>query len=1614
MATLTGHLVADTYKALLKMIDNDILTAAEKQISDGLGGGTNVFIDQNGFLRANKYKVTGATSSQFLKGDGSLDSTAYLPVGTTTTNIPEGTNLYFTTNRVLNTLLTGFAPVSGTVTATDSILTAINKIWWNIVNGGGGGGGGYVPYTGALQSVNLGEWGLSTGFISLDNTPTGTPTTAGTMSWNDADGTADLKLKGGNVTLQIGQEEVLRVVNKTGATLAEADFRAVRIRSVAEGGAQGQRLAVVLAQGNNDPNSATTIGIVTENILNNEEGFITTSGEVKKIDTTGAKSYGGLETWVDGDVLYLSPTYPGYLTKVKPQAPNHTIIVGWVVYAHAVNGKIFVKVDNGYELDELHNVKITNPQDDDFLMYDSVESVWINKDLHGTKGYLPYYYDTKVFEQSPIFTDGSQVIIGSNTEFATGNKLSVVGNLAVDSNYGYHLGTYQILFRYNATGEFRIGTNAANDFTTFFANGIERMRLNASGYLGIGLTSPTQPLHVKGVLAYPKIIIDNNSASGGGVFSAYQNGTETANFGISGAWLLDNSSDVAIVATRAGNGIQFYTNGSTSEKMGINSDGNVFVGQTPTYVAGATQLIVRGKTGAGFSGVMHYDMSIKGSMNTFNNVFQIGTSTFHSVAVIVEDIERARFNSSGRLLLGTTTDNTVDMLQVNGSIVASAIKKSGGTSSQYLMADGSVSTLGSFVPTSRTLTINGTAFDLSADRSWSVGTVTSVGASVPTGFAISGSPITTSGTLAITFATGYSLPTNASQSNWDTAYTNRITSLTTTGSSGSATLVSNVLNIPTYTLSGLGGVPTSRLLTINGVSFDLSADRTWTVAGTISGLTTNFIPKATSATTLGNSNIQDNGTSVSIGGSGNINLNNFIGGIVTRVLPTGNTFAGQTFNITGSADGWNLINRNTWNINDDAFINTGFTLYDNRAIITRSITSPNGYVMNLAYFINNGTASQSATGIVSFSAGSGNFGSFVGYRVGATGNPANTNSYTEYVGFKMQFTPQNVTNYYGISINDFTGTSLSRGLELNLSSGTNKWNIYASGTANNYMAGSLGIGTTTITGYNLRVSKNITGATTSFSVRSEGTIQSDVTSQALGYSSFLSTQATAFTLIELSHYSAAQGTIGSGSTVTNQYGYRALSSLTGATNNYGFHGDLTAATGRWNLYMNGTANNYLAGSLGIGITALTGVTLYIGKQITGAVSSYGVIQQGNVLSDVTTAASGFYNIAQIPSGTALPSYTHYSTEASAFVGTVTTQTGFRAASTLTGATNNYGFRGLINAGTGRWNLYMDGTANNFLGGSLGIGTTQPSTTNLYIRRNLTGSTTMYNMLNESVVQSDVTSVTGFFNQSNTQAATFTLTTYTHFQAAQGTIGAGSTITTQQGFVANAGLIGATNNYGFRGLIPSGTGRWNLYIDGTADNHIAGSLGIGGTALTGYNLRIQKNPTGSATFRNTWVDGTIQSDVITSYMGIASVPSTQATVFTLPNLYHFIAAQGTFGVGSTVTNQYGFFADSNLTSATNDYGFYGNIASGTGRWNLYMNGTAQNYLAGDVGIGVTVNHASAKLQVDSTTEGFLPPRMTAAQRGAIASPAEGLVVVQTDGTQGLYIYIGAAWHALTML
>jgi hypothetical protein len=154
-------------------------------------------------------------------------------------------------------------------------------------------------------------------------------------------------------------------------------------------------------------------------------------------------------------------------------------------------------------------------------------------------------------------------------------------------------------------------------------------------------------------------------------------------------------------------------------------------------------------------------------------------------------------------------------------------------------------------------------------------------------------------------------------------------------------------------------------------------------------------------------------------------------------------------------------------------------------------------------------------------------------------------------------------------------------------------------------SGNVGIGNEiSQTDSNFTVNKNVTGSVAAYGIRSLGTIQADVTTSTTSFQSQLSTVASAFTLTTLRHYQAAQGTIGAGSTVTNQYGFSAESSLTGATNNYGFYSDIAAGTNRWNFFANGSAQNYFAGSVGIGISVpVAQLTVYGAGQTTASMST---------------------------------------------------------------------------------------------------------------------------------------------------------------------------------------------------------------------------------------------------------------------------------------------------------------------------------------------------------------------------------------------------------------------------
>ena len=191
-------------------------------------------------------------------------------------------------------------------------------------------------------------------------------------------------------------------------------------------------------------------------------------------------------------------------------------------------------------------------------------------------------------------------------------------------------------------------------------------------------------------------------------------------------------------------------------------------------------------------------------------------------------------------------------------------------------------------------------------------------------------------------------------------------------------------------------------------------------------------------------------------------------------------------------------------------------------------------------------------------------------------------------------------------------------------------------------AGQVGIGVAPAAGRTLTLTKTMTGATTVFGILNNGVIQSDVTTNVTYYRSSINTLAAAFTVPSVYHFHAVQGSIGAGSTVTTQAAFVADGSLQGAGNNLGFYGDIPSAAGRWNLYMSGTANNYLAGRLGVGATLTSGAMAQIVNTtaadkaliVKGAASQTGNLQEwqnsaGTVLAYVAAdGSSSFYESDQ--------------------------------------------------------------------------------------------------------------------------------------------------------------------------------------------------------------------------------------------------------------------------------------------------------------------------------------------------------------------------------------------------
>lgn len=326
-------------------------------------------------------------------------------VNLVTSDIPEGaTNLYFTDAR--SRLALSFAAGSGAYDNVTGIIT-IPTDNSQILNGAG-----YITNA-ALAPYLLSSVAASTYYPI----PTGT-----TSQYVRGDGS----LATFPSVASEAQRLITEVYNDTGATLTKGTIVYIV-------GGQGNLPTVAKALATSDATSAQTYGVVQSDITNNNNGYVVVIGSLSNLDT---------QAYPNGTQLYLSGTTAGTWTSVKPQAPIHLVYIGVVVRSHPTQGVVEIRIQNGYELDELHDVYI-NPAtlaNKDLLQYNSANQLWENKSLSaaGIQPALPTFTSGSVIfsngttlaqDNANLFWDNAnkRLVIGFNTPI-NNSRLLVVGD----------------------------------------------------------------------------------------------------------------------------------------------------------------------------------------------------------------------------------------------------------------------------------------------------------------------------------------------------------------------------------------------------------------------------------------------------------------------------------------------------------------------------------------------------------------------------------------------------------------------------------------------------------------------------------------------------------------------------------------------------------------------------------------------------------------------------------------------------------------------------------------------------------------------------------------------------------------------------------------------------------------------------------------------------------------------------------------------------------------------------------------------------------------------------------------------------------------------------------
>ena len=175
-------------------------------------------------------------------------------------------------------------------------------------------------------------------------------------------------------TVTTAGKMVTNVRNNTGATLTKGTVVYIN-------GAVGNTPTVTKAQANTEPTSKATFGLVESNINNNSDGNIVVIGLLENVDTQG---------FADGTLVYLSPTVAGGWTSTQPFSPYHYVGLGTVIRGnHPTQGSIQVRVQNGFQLDEMSDVGAVSPVNNNVLTWNAGTSQWLDKSVSTILGYTP-------------------------------------------------------------------------------------------------------------------------------------------------------------------------------------------------------------------------------------------------------------------------------------------------------------------------------------------------------------------------------------------------------------------------------------------------------------------------------------------------------------------------------------------------------------------------------------------------------------------------------------------------------------------------------------------------------------------------------------------------------------------------------------------------------------------------------------------------------------------------------------------------------------------------------------------------------------------------------------------------------------------------------------------------------------------------------------------------------------------------------------------------------------------------------------------------------------------------------------------------------------------------